>query len=491
MHLQDIVEIGRYLKETPLRLRTAVMCKVSSAKVLETPSDVAQLLLLHLTADSQIIKLKATPKHQRYLNLDYELCNEIAKFLPEIGKLTTKHLELHGITAENSIVPKIISLCPKLITLYLNGETVEEVLDALQDSCPNLQNLSLDGCWVGDVDIVKALFETNEDIWSLGEAMCNGDDIAQKSRFPSLTNLTVVSPLVSICGATVLLNALRNLNHLNYSYWSTAVGDALLFLKEVVSPKLSVSISSISLWRATAERINSVIDTCPKLQHLLVECVDPSLEDFSALSSLSNLSSLCLRCIPENLIVSAIIAVGSKLKSLEIEYEQYSYKNLSWETIDAINQHCPYLQTLTLSNIELKSQKNTVLYYKWASSLTEVTNLTVKESIIHPDSVERLILGNSSLEKLHLDINKISLTDDFMNKIMKNNNLNRLKQIAFGAGVFSDAGVSKLFALPELRNLTLDLDSLPNVTKDSFTTLQNTLRQGNYLCTLYNSCIKE
>ena len=472
----------------PLTLRTSLMKEVSS-KIVGTPKEAAKTLLFNLLIDSEIICIKAMTKHDQFLTLDEDISDNLLSYINELQSLNVKHLELQGMIIKNEVVPKIIALCPDLKSLKINGENVEDVLDALQTHCPKLQSLSLDGCWVRDADVVRALLKTAEDFATIGEALCNGEEIKQEAQFPSLTHLEIFSPLVSMCGATVLLNALKNLKHMSYSYWSTAVGDALLFLKQIYTPKTLVSISSLSIFRVTLDKLTSVVETCPKLKHLMLECVDSSVTSLSQLSSLKELSSLNLRLLPKNLIISALEAVGSNLTSLEIDNEQYSYKHLPWDAIEAIHIYCPNIQKIVFSNIELKNRDyiHSLINYP----LNNLTSIIIKDSLATPFCIEKLIQKKFSLKSINLNINRDAVNDQLFNNLFKCNEFKVLNQISLAASSLTSNGIHQILSLPNLSNVAIDFSYFSNSLVDELAQLQESLKTGNFLCSLHNSNISK
>ncbi|ROT81838.1 hypothetical protein C7M84_025018 [Penaeus vannamei] len=468
----------------PLDVRTAVMKKVASTMKINSPQDFKLLLTLHLLTDVRHISLKADD----LVHLDTDDCHEILQLVKDVPHFRMETLSLENITMEEGLLSSIMGRSPRLHSVRASGELCSQVLTQLQEKPCALRSLHLDSCNVSDEDVVSALVGTRTDFNTLGNIICNGGDVKelQPAALQSLRYLSVESPRLSACGALILLVSLRNLQQIQYTTWSSPIGETLLFLNQINSTIGSFSLTSLAKWQPTEHSLRNLQKLCPRLQKLMIECFDPSLTSLDVLSEFKELTALNLRLVSEELIVSAVKALGKNLLELQVEFEEYSYHTISLDTIKTIQEHCPHLQRLEMKHVNISSNPGDHLHSKNTIALPELKELVLSSAVIQPASLETLLSGNESLESLVLDVNQDALTDTVLATFLKQNSLHRLSSIFLGAGSLSSQALTSLLCLPDLQKLSLDLKRFPFIPVFAFTSLEGSLSKGNFQCILTN-----
>lgn len=484
--LKNVCELLR--TSLPLDVRTDVMREVASSQKNENKHQLKTLLCTHLLTNVNHIGITTDAKNKQQVHFDREDCLEILEVLNDVKSFHLESLHLEGVEMEEGFLPRILDRCPQLWSIHVSGDLCSEVLTHLQENPCDLRSLQLDSCTVSDEDVVRALVGANTDFSALGNIICSGGDATEleSAALQSLRYLSVESPRLSVCGALVLLCFLRNLRQIQYTAWNSPISDILLFLQQVTTEPGSFSLSSLAQWRPTEETLRSLVDLCPRLQSLMIECYDPSLTSLEVLSEFQELKALSLRLVSEELIVSAVKAVGKNLLELDLEFEEYTYHSISMDTIKTIQEHCPHLQRLEMKHVNISSSHGDRLPSRNAIAFPELKRFNLSSAVIQPALLERLIAHNRSLETLTLDVNQDALTDTVMNKLLKNNSLHKLSVIYLGAGSLSAQSVTSLLALPSLTKLSLDLKRFPFIPVSTFTSLEATLARGNYQCGLEN-----
>ncbi|XP_042877147.1 uncharacterized protein LOC122256483 [Penaeus japonicus] len=472
----------------PMDVRTAVMREVVSSQKNENKHQLKSLLSTHLLTDVNHIGITTEAKSKQQVHFDHEDCLEVLEVLEGVESFHLESLHLEGVEMEEGFLTRILDRCPRLQSIHVSGDLCSEVLTHLQENPCDLRSLQLDSCTVSDEDVVRALVGANTDFCALGNIICSGGDATElePAALQSLRHLSVESSRLSVCGALVLLCFLRNLRQIQYTAWNSPISDILLFLQQVTTNPGTFSLSSLAQWRPTEETLKNLVTLCPRLQSLMIECYDPSLTSFEVLSEFQELKALTLRLVSEELIVSAVKALGKNLLELDLEFEEYTYHSISMETIKAIQAHCPHLQRLEMKHVNISSNQGDHLPPKNAIAFPELKRFTLSSAVIQPVLLERLIAHNKSLETLTLDVNQDALTDTVMEKLLKNNSLHKLSLIYLGAGSLSAQSITSLLVLPSLAKLSLDLKRFPFIPVSTFTTLEETLAKGNYQCGLEN-----
>ncbi|KAK3869516.1 hypothetical protein Pcinc_025180 [Petrolisthes cinctipes] len=500
----------------PIEVRTCVVEEtVTLHPLADTQHTLAHLLLLQLLSGS--LHLTLLPSINIHLSQEF-----MDPVLDEIGSimrfpLTSLHIN-NNVRLDPGILAELIHRSPSLTDLHVAGEEAAlEVLGYLKKNQLGLQSLHLDSCNVTDLDVVEGLVMKYStalhlpwaNLSSLGTSTTTdkenaaGGVVGEGGRegeasnstagtsWPPLCHLSIQSPRVTLCGAVVLLHLLRNLKSLNYSYWNSSLHNLFLYLHQKSSHAVPFHLTSLSLWKATDRALDSLA-LCPQLQHLMMEYTDPSLTSLSPLSLLPHLTSLALRLVPENLVKSAIAAVGSKLLSLDVEFEEYTRTLISWTTIQTINSQCTKLQHLELKHLNISADPdviNVTLLPRQKSKqhafFPELTQLRLIGVVIQAKYLERLLNHNSLLEMLILDVNNDdALTDQAVSKLIKNNTFNNLSYVYLSGGLLSLESLVTLLALPSIERIALHLPSFPLLSRSGFHKLQCQLSCGNYQCIL-------
>ncbi|XP_042858682.1 uncharacterized protein LOC122244770 [Penaeus japonicus] len=468
----------------PLDIKTTVMKKIASSMKITSTQDLKLLLLLHLLTDVRHISLSA----DELVHLDQDECLEVLQLLKDVTHFRMETLRLESITMEEGLLSSIMGRSPRLRSVHASGDLCSQVLTVLQEKPCDLHSLRLDSCNVSDKDVVSALVGTRTDFHTLGNVICNGGDVTElePAALQSLRYLSVESPRLTACGALVLLASLRNLRQIQYTTWSSPIGETLLFLRQINPTIGPFSLTSLAKWQPTEETLRNLQSICPRLQRLMIESYDPSLASLDVLSEFQELTALNLRLVSEELIVSAVKALGKKLLELEVEFEEYTYHSISMETIKAIQEHCPHLRRLQMKHVNISSNPGDRLHSRNTIALPELRELVLSSAVIQPASLERLLYGNASLESLVLDVNQDALTDPVLSTLLKNNNLHRLSSIFLGAGSLSLHAITSLLCLSDLQTLSLDLKRFPFIPVFAFTSLESSLSNGNFQCVLAN-----
>ncbi|XP_047485512.1 uncharacterized protein LOC125036721 [Penaeus chinensis] len=468
----------------PLDIRTTVIKKVASSMKINSPQDLKLLLMLHLLTDVRHITLSAGD----LLHLGRDECHEILQLVKDVPYFRLETLSLESITMEEGLLSSIMGRSPRLHSVRASGELCTQVLTHLRREPCALRSLRLDSCNVSDEDVVSALVGTRTDFNTLGNIICNGGDVKELelAALQSLRYLSVESPRLSACGALILLVCLRNLRQIQYTTWSSPIGETLLFLNQINPTIGFFSLTSLAKWQPTQQSLRTLHKLCPRLQKLMIECFDPSVTSLDVLSEFKELTALNLRLVSEELIVSAVKALGKNLLELELEFEEYTYHSISLDTIKAIQEHCPHLQRLEMKHVNISSNPGDHLLSKNTIAFPELKELVLSSAVIQPACLERLLSGNESLESLVLDVNQDALTDTVLSTFLKNNNLHRLRSIFLGAGSLSAQALTSLLCLPDLQKLSLDLKRFPFIPVFAFTSLEGSLSKGNFQCVLTN-----
>ncbi|XP_071523404.1 uncharacterized protein [Panulirus ornatus] len=486
---EDLHTVCHLLRSSlPLDVRTSVMREVTSTQDIEDPRSVMSLILLHLLMDVSHISLTAGANAGRYVLLEQEDCARILQELEGVQRFSLESLQLEGVWMENGLLSEILRRSPNISVIQVSGDLCREVLQLLQERPCNLRSLHLHNCAVSDEEVIKAIIGTDNDFVTLGNIICTGGDITevQTVALKSLRSLSVQSHMLTVCGAMVLLHSLRELRHMQYTYWNCPISDTLLLLQKI-RPEFSSALSSIDLWRPSGETLESMATSCPRLQRLTIEGHDTNLASLGALSEFRELSSLTLRIVSEELIVSAVKALGSNLLELKIEFEDYTFHPISLDTIRTIQEECPHLQRLAMLHVNIVANLSDRLPYTKKDVLTELKDFTLQSSLIQPALLERMVRGNRSLENLVLDVNQDALTDQVMTSLLRNNNLHNLTTIYLGAGSLTVRAITSLVALSSLAKLSLDLKRFPFIPVSTFSFLEHDLLKGNYRCVLENA----
>ncbi|XP_063601570.1 uncharacterized protein LOC134777649 [Penaeus indicus] len=469
----------------PLELRTLVVQDVASSQDVHDQHTFVTLLLLHLLTDVQHISLTTDLNTGSWLNLTPDYCACLTEALSGISRSSLQSLHLEGVTMVNGVMSEILHRSPRLCSIHVAGDdAAAEVLSFIAKNPRSLYSLHLDMCSVTDLEVVHALVRSYNDV---GSWDINGDaDLDIDEAFPPLCHLSVQSPLVTVCGAVVLLHSLRNLKSFHYSHWNSSLYNLLSYVQQQSPKAAPFGLTSLSLWRATSKAIDT-LSLCPRLQTLMMECTDPSLTDLSSFSDLSCLTSLTLRLVPEDLIVSAVKAVGVRLQTLEIEFEEYTRTPITWATVRAVQDQCPRLQRLELHHLNIVGTPGDLVSPAPPSVLVELVQLNLSGVVIPPGLMCKLFVKNVALESLVLDVNQDALTDNVLSKILKNNELALLNYVYFSAGLLSPHGITSLLTLPSLIRLSLHLPGFPFVPASSLVYLQYQLAKGNYQCSVENA----
>ncbi|XP_069182926.1 uncharacterized protein [Procambarus clarkii] len=472
----------------PVDLRTSVMKEVASLQDLQDTERVLKLILFHLLADVAHICLVVRANTGRNMNLIHKYTEYLLQELESIPRLSLQSLHLDGVWMDRNIISQILRRSPNIRSIQVSGNLCRGVLNFLREEHCKLRSLHLISCTVNDEEVVSALVGTGTDFCTLGNIVCSGGDVTQtvSVALESLRHLTVQSPLVSVCGAMVLLHSLRELRFIQYRGWNSPVSDTLLLLQEVCPRFASFALSSIDLYRPSNKTVENLMVLCPKLQELMIEYTEPNLSSLDSLSGAQQLASLTLRIVSEELIVSAVKAVGKNLLKLKIEFENFTFHPISMETVSTIQEKCPRLQSLEMLHVNVRQNSNDLLPLSKKDLFPELETLILQSSLIQPALLERLIRGNKYLEHLVLDVNQDALTDQLLQRLLSDNDLHLLKIIFLGAGSLSSRSIASLVALPSLSKLSLVLKRFPFISMSTFSTLEANLVKENYHCVLEN-----
>ncbi|XP_064118680.1 uncharacterized protein LOC135223795 isoform X1 [Macrobrachium nipponense] len=479
---KDFHTMCEMIKTTlPLKVRSEVVHEVSSSQVIEDDCIFIRLLLLHLLTDVQHLSLTTGCQ----FNLTEEQCKQLLEELATVPWFSLLSLHIEGVTFVKGVLSEIIDRSPRLSSIHVSGDdAASEVLAYITKNPRALHSLHLDTCSVNDLDVVQALIRS----YNEGDS-CNDLDISAikdsdiDNDFPPLCHLSVQSPLVTVCGAVVLLHALRNLRTLQYSYWNSSICNLLQYLQMQVPKARPFALTSISLWRVTEKSLDT-LKLCPNLQHLMMECTDPSLASMDSLKKLKKLNSLTMRLVPEDLLVSAVRAVGNKLLCLEIEYEEYAKTPIKWSTLRAVRRYCPDLKRLELHHINIIAETGDALMPLFSASLVDLVHLNLSNVVLQPVLLSRLLFKNTSLETVMLDVNQDALTDSVLMSMAKTNNLNQLTQLHLGSGLLSTRAITFFMTLPSMLKISLQLNNFPHITPPVYQNLRNQIANGNFKCSL-------
>nr|XP_027208409.1 uncharacterized protein LOC113802137 [Penaeus vannamei] len=410
----------------PIDIRTVLMKKVASTMKINSPQDLKLLLTLHLVTDVRHISLKADD----LVHLDTDDCHEILQLVKDVPHFRMETLSLESITMEEGLLSSIMGRSPRLHSVRASGELCSQVLTHLQEKPRDLYALKLDNCTLSDQEIVRALVGARTDLDAVCNIICNGGDVKelQPASLQSLRYLSVESPHLSACGILVLLFSLRNLRQFQDTSWSSSIGETLLFLNQINPTTGSFSLTSMTQWRPTEETLRNLQRICPRLQRLMIECFDPSLTSLDVLSEFKELTVLNLRLVSEELIVSAVKALGKNLLELQVEFEENTYHIISMDTIKAIQEHCPHLQRLEMKHVNISSNPGDHLHSRNTIALPELKELVLSSAVIQPASLECILRGMMSLKSLVLEINQDAITDSVLNTLLKNTSVNEFRQ---------------------------------------------------------------
>nr|XP_053653220.1 uncharacterized protein LOC128702818 [Cherax quadricarinatus] len=482
---KELVEVCVVVKTMlPVEVRTAVVQEVVEIQPVQAPLILVRMLLLHLLVDVNHLAVVGDLATGSWLYLGQDYCNLLLEHLGTTCRFSLQSLHLQGVSLTPGVLAEIIHRSPHLTSIHVGGDdAASEVLAYIKKNPRGLHSLHLDCCNVTDLDVVHALVKSYKDVNSWLDINAS-DDVLDISS-PPLCHLIINSPLVTLCGAVVLLHSLRNLRSLQYSYWNSSLCNLFMYLKQQSPNSAPFSLTSVSLWRAT-DRALQTLSLCPRLQHLMMEYTDPSLVSMSALSHLTHLVSLTFRLVPETLILSAVHAVGKRLLLLEIEFEKYTRTPISWNTVSVIHNQCPHLQRLELHYVIIIQTPNTFFHSSTRprSSFSELVHLNLTGVVIQPPDLAHLLCNNTTLHTLLLDINQEALTDAVLTTLLLNNQLHNLNYIYLNSGLLTIKGVTALLTLPALMRLALYSPGFPNIAFSTFCKLQLQLLKGNYQCTL-------
>ncbi|XP_064092223.1 uncharacterized protein LOC135205459 [Macrobrachium nipponense] len=473
----------------PWDLRTSVIRETIERQETEDPEQVMSALLLQLLTNVRHFFLTAAgAKSEKWIHLQSHESHSLLQELENVVEFRMESFRLEGVSMEAGTLTQILRRSPRLMSIHISGTLCHEILSHLNSFPCDLLSLRLDNCSVTDEDVVRSLLNTEQKFETLGRIICVGGDATEieKKCQHSLKNLSVQSPLLTGFGSVVLLNFLRGLQNIQYTSWNSSTFDTLLFLEKVSPENPSFSLTSIDLWRPTDDALLSLKSFCPKLRQLMIECYDPGLSSLAMLSALEDLSSLTLRLMSEELIISAVKSVGCNLRELEIEFETFTFHSVSLETLKLVHESCPHLQRLEIRHVCLEARGDESRPSLRLPMFPNLKYLVLSSAVIQPAVLERLLIGNSSLENLVLDVNHDALTDSVLDELLKNNEMNLLRSVFLGAGSLSPKTLTSLIRLPSLQKLSLDLKRFPFIPVSTFSSLENDLIKGNFLCALEN-----
>ncbi|XP_066940347.1 uncharacterized protein [Macrobrachium rosenbergii] len=469
----------------PLNLRTAIVEEVVALQKLEDSHHVLNMILLHLLTDVRTFVLTTSHDREESIYLGQEECELLLKELEDKNNFLLESIRVNGVVMEQNVISEILRRSPKLHTIQVSGEICSQVLASLEERPRrSLLALQLGNASVNETEVIKALLGSQYDLETLGNMMCEGKSQEEISNIPhqNLKHLSVDSPFIGACGAVVLLHYLQNLRSIRYAQ---PAYKSLLFLQHLTpSESLSFALISTELWRPTSDVLLSLQMLCPDLKHLMIESTDGSAHALKQLSSFTHLESLTLRYVPEADIVLAIKSVGANLHRLCIEYETLT--SLSYEVIKAIQETCLSLRSLEMAHVHIDVKPENHLSSMKHASLPELTKLKISQSDVLPSILERLLVGNSCLDSLHLDISQDAMTEQLLMNMLKYNSFQRLSSIYLGAGTLSQRGITRLMVLPALEKLSMAVESFPCISRSDFDGLRKDLTEGNYRCILEN-----
>ncbi|XP_064092351.1 uncharacterized protein LOC135205506 [Macrobrachium nipponense] len=467
----------------PLNLRTAIVEEVVALQKVEDSHHVLNMILLHLLTDVRTFVLTTSPDSEESIYLGQEDCELLLMEVEDKNHFLLESIRVSGVVMEQNIISEILRRSPRLHTIQVSGEICSQVLASLEKRPRrSLRALQLDNTSVNERQVMKALLGSQYDLETLGKMMCEGKSQEEISNIPhqNLKHLSVDSPFIGACGAVVLLHYLRNLRSLRYAQ---PAYKSLLFLQHLTpSEPLHFALTSTELWRPTSDVLLSLQRLCPDLRHLMIESTEGSSRALQLLSSFTNLESLTLRNVPEADILLAIKSVGANLHRLSIEYETLT--SISYEVIKAIQATFLGLRSLEMANVHIDVKPEDLLSSMKHATLPELTKLKISQSDVHPSILERLLVGNSCLDSLHLDISQDAMTEQLLITLLKYNSFQRLSSIYLGAGTLSQKGISRLMVLPSLEKLSVAVESFPRFSRSDFDGLRKDLTEGNFRCVL-------
>ena len=472
----------------PLELRTYLIQDVILGEEVRESHQLMSLILISLLSDIRHFSLTASSKNGNLVQLESDDCDFFLQEISMITKFRMETFRLEGVSLPEGILSQILCRSPHLVSIHVSGSLCTEVLMHLKSHPCRLRSLQLDNSTVTDEEVVKSLLRLEVDFEKLGQIICSGGDIAEieNKGQQTLQHLSVQSPLLNGFGSIVLLYFLQGLRNIQYTSWNSSIFDTLLILQRVSSKRLLFSLTSIDLWRPTEELLLNLREMCPRLSKLMIECYDPTLHSLELLASFADLSALTLRLMSEDLIVSAVKSAGNNLRELEIEFETFTFHSISLETLKLIHEHCPQLQRLEMRHVCLGKQPGDHLISSKSVMFPNLKHLTLSSAVIQREILEKIIIGNNSLENLVLDVNQDAITDTVLTELRRNNKLDHLNSIFLGAGSLSPKGLTSLISLPSMKKLSLDIKRFPFIPVSTFSTLEVDLIKGNYLCFLEN-----
>ncbi|ROT80167.1 hypothetical protein C7M84_001111 [Penaeus vannamei] len=471
-----------FTSSLPLDIRTTVMKKVASTMKINSPQDFKLLLMLHLLTDVRHISLKADD----LVHLDTDDCREILQLVKDVPHFRMETLSLENITMEEGLLSSIMGRSPRLHSVRASGELCSQVLTHLQEKPCALRSLHLDSCNVSDEDVVSALVGTRTDFNTLGNIICNGGDIKelQPAALQSLRYLSVESPRLSACGALILLVSLRNLQQIHYTTWSSPIGETLLFLNQINSTIGSFSLTSLAKWQPTEHSLRNLQKLCPRLQKLMIECFDPSLTSLDVLSEFKELTALNLRLVSEELIVSAVKALGKNLLELQVEFEEYSYHTISLDTIKTIQETLSTPSTSGDEHVNISSNPGIICTPRTPShSGTQGTRPVQRGD---PASLPGNPFVRQRVSRIPcLDVNQDALTDTVLATFLKQQS----SSVEFHLpGCRITVSPSPHVPLVSARSAetVAGPQRFPFIPVFAFSSLEGSLSKGNFQCVLTN-----
>ncbi|KAK3873184.1 hypothetical protein Pcinc_021819 [Petrolisthes cinctipes] len=485
----------------PQRVRTTLLKEVTLQQLdLHDSSLLIKLINLHLLSDVTHFHLTCNEEVEvsQILPLGCHELHDLEMEMKTLGDLRLVSLQMEGITLPPGLISLILRRSPYLQYLRLSGELCNEALHFLQNHpAPCLHSLHLhttSHTSITDQEVVRALVGTQGDLCQMTQDICLHGNLNNINpiRVSGLQHLSVVSPAVTVAGALVLLQALKNLRYFHYT-WICPVADTLLLLNKI-SPhsNTSFSLKHLDLSVPSEDTLRNLVTLCPDLCHLEVESCKPDLSSLELLSGFSKLTTLHLRLVDEAIILSALKAVGTRLLELKVEFEECSLQPLSASTLTAFQNQCPNLQSFELLNVHITVESDELHIPNLVNSKTktlafaEVQHLALSGSVSRPSVLKRLISGNKSLRSLSLNVNKDVLTDQVLTFLLQRNDLLHLTSVQLGGGCLSPSSLVSLLCLPSLSTLYLKLKKFPFFTKSNFAKLQEDLLVGKYKCILGN-----